>query len=161
MEKIQSLNLEMKRDLPGLWLGIDLGTTNTTAAFYSSKNHVAKLMRFAPQYAAIQKKNGKYGKILPSTVYYENGVIGCIGNSALMKKQNNSKDDNSHDVTKTCVCTTSATNNDKEPSEHSKTNNTSLSNNHGVLLTSVKRIWGMDTAQIKNEIYMTVRFGSY
>eukprot|EP01083_Nonionella_stella_P200103 733158_1 len=51
----------------GIWIGIDLGTTNSTAAFYSPSKNKAKLIRFRPQFATLQP-NGKYGRILPSAV---------------------------------------------------------------------------------------------
>lgn len=112
-----------QKNLPGIWLGIDLGTTNTTAAFYSPSKHVSKLIRFTPTYSSIQKHNNKFGKILPSAVYYKNGCLKSIGKSALMRKT---------------TCDNSE--NDKDKCSG------------GILLTSVKRIWGMDQVQIKDEI---------
>ena len=114
---------DSKKNLPGIWLGIDLGTTNTTAAFFSPNKYVSKLIRFTPPYASIQKKNDKFGKILPSAVYYENGLVESIGKSALVKIDEQNKE---------------------REGKKKQANN--------FLLTSVKRIWGMDTIQIKDEI---------
>ncbi len=156
-------NSETKKNLPGLWLGIDLGTTNTTAAFYSPNNHVAKLIRFTPNYSSVQKKNDKYGKILPSAVYYKNGAVDCIGKSALLKKQNmkntgsngNDNDNGRINTSQDELCENKRTTNINIEREEIKTVLPSSSSKHddGVLLTSVKRIWGMDAAQMKDEIY--------
>ena len=127
-----------KKNLPGIWLGIDLGTTNTTCAFYSPSRHVSKLIRFSPSYASIQKRNDKFGRILPSAVYYEDGVVNSIGKGALLMKNHDDDTQEPQDQ------------NDNYDGKHVEEEVGSKSN--GFLLTSVKRIWGMDTVQIKDEM---------
>ncbi len=135
-----------KKNLPGIWLGIDLGTTNTTAAFYSPNNHVSKLIRFTPSYASIQKHNQKFGKILPSAVYYENGELKSVGRNALLMFN---RANSNGVIDKVTLKGGTGTNDGKTTLTGIK--NTS-SSSHGILLTSVKRIWGMDKVQIKDEI---------
>jgi len=122
------LNSNKKNSLPGIWLGIDLGTTNTTAAFYSPVKHKSKLIRFSPDLASVQE-NDKYGRILPSALRYENGKLKYMGKSALNKQKE------VEDRTRQGL-------DDKDEED----------GDGGVLLTSVKRIWGMDTALLKEEM---------
>mmetsp|Transcript_7097 Transcript_7097/g.13395 ORF Transcript_7097/g.13395 Transcript_7097/m.13395 type:complete len:642 (-) Transcript_7097:773-2698(-) len=116
---------ENKHYLPGIWIGIDLGTTNSTAAFYSPAKSKAKLIRFRHHLA---KRNRKYGRILPSVVSYRDGKIEAVGISAL---------ENTTMVTQ---------------------ENAGNRPNDAVTLSSVKRIWGMDTKQVQNELKTDPKF---
>jgi molecular chaperone DnaK (HSP70) len=86
-------------------------------AFYSPSKHVSKLIRFSPTF--VQQRNDKFGRILPSAVYFEKGQLASVGKSALLMTNNIQ---NGHG---------------EDQSE-------------GYLLTSVKRIWGMDKVQIQD-----------
>jgi Molecular chaperone len=107
-----------KQHLPGIWIGIDLGTTNSTAAFYSPAKSKAKLIRFRDHLA---KRNHKYGRILPSVVSYRDGKVEKIGISSLESKIQAQE-------------------------------NTEKDQKDAVILSSVKRIWGMDAKQVQNEL---------
>lgn len=158
MKRSEPNHSATKKNLPGIWLGIDLGTTNTTAAFYSPNNHVAKLIRFTPTYASVQKKNDKYGKILPSAVYFEKGEVDCIGKSALLKTQSVKENGTEYDDVNKSITSSTPTGNTHEKHSDNEEKNIPPHDNRGVLLTSVKRIWGMDTIQIKDEIHSDESF---
>ncbi len=111
---------------PGIWIGIDLGTTNTTAAFYSATKSKAKLMRFQPQLAK-KTPSRKFGRILPSAVRYTF-----------------TSSDDSIEIT-TNVGVSALDKNHKKEEEESHESSSS------VLLSSVKRIWGMDASQVQGE----------
>jgi len=104
-----------KKTPPGIWVGVDLGTTNSTAAFYSPVKSKAKLIRFQSQYA---KRNRKFGRILPSAISYKDGKLDAIGISALRRNDSSGQSDD----------------------------------DDRVVLSSVKRIWGMDAAQVRSEL---------
>lgn len=103
---------DLKRK-PGLWIGVDLGTTNSTAAYYNRNTSEAKLIRFKSPFS-------KDGKILPSTLAYKEGTLIAVGQEGidLLKSQ-------SDDI---------------------------------VLLSSVKRIWGMDATQVDKELQIDDTF---
>ena len=109
---------DKKKSFPGIWVGVDLGTTNSTAAFYSPAKSKAKLIRFRPQYA---KQNRKFGRIVPSAISYKDGKLDAIGISALRRNGNDSSGQNQ-------------------------------SGDDRVVLSSVKRIWGMDADQVRSEL---------
>lgn len=115
------MNSELKRK-PGLWIGIDLGTTNSTAAFYDRKSSEAKLVRFRPSLS-------KDGKILPSTVSFLDGKVVGVGQEAI------------------------------DAAAVANEESSSISSNNRVqLVSSVKRIWGLDVDQFKREMEMDPNF---
>lgn len=118
----------------GIWIGIDLGTTNSTAAFYSPAKSKAKLIRFQPTYAK-RNANNKYGRILPSAIYYSQkdgeAHVQAIGIEAVQSQENQESE--------------------IDLPQNPKNNQEEKEGGH-VVLSSVKRIWGMDQTQIQNEI---------
>ncbi|KAL7486414.1 hypothetical protein ACHAW6_012008 [Cyclotella cf. meneghiniana] len=58
----------------GAWIGIDLGTTNCTAAIWDLNQSKPKVLRLGHRNLALPVPSGKGGKIVPSAVaFYESG----------------------------------------------------------------------------------------
>jgi len=124
---------DSRKGLKGIWIGVDLGTTNSTAAFYSPAKSKAKLIRFQPQFAKQQNHN-KFGRSVPSAISYDaQGKTDAIGISALKKDDRTMAGRQTHNE-----------------------------NGHDrVILSSVKRIWGMDAAQVRSEVEADPTFLEY
>jgi len=77
----------MKTKSEGIWIGIDLGTSNCTAAFWDTVRNRAKLIRFRSDVAS--RISGKCGRVLPSCVSYEKGEgnVTAVGQGATEKAE--------------------------------------------------------------------------
>jgi molecular chaperone DnaK (HSP70) len=78
----------------GIWIGIDLGTSNSACAVWDSTRGSSKWMRL-PKTVAFQQSNGKAGRIMPSVVRWKNQEDVLVGAAALMPLSQHDDDDNS------------------------------------------------------------------
>jgi molecular chaperone DnaK (HSP70) len=116
----------------GIWVGIDFGTSNSACAVWDSANGRAKWIRLPPTLAATQS-NGKKGRIMPSVVLFGQGdnvsnilkvkQSATVGQGAVNMMDSSLQDtDDAHE---------------------------SFSQVSDALVYSVKRIFGMKHAQLK------------
>mmetsp|Transcript_21512 Transcript_21512/g.32692 ORF Transcript_21512/g.32692 Transcript_21512/m.32692 type:complete len:779 (+) Transcript_21512:66-2402(+) len=134
----------------GIWIGIDLGTTNSTAAFYSPSKNKAKLIRFRPQFATLQQ-NGKYGRILPSAVQLTCDDDDDDDDDGEEDGKDGNNNNNNKKIREVSIGAEALKN---ERNRKQTQNNSSSS----VMLSSVKRIWGMDAKQVDNELKQDTSF---
>ena len=113
----------------GVWIGIDLGTSNCTAAVWSLSKSRAKVIRFSPQHASLTS-SGKGGRILPSALFYNHSNFEIISSLDPL-------------VGKGALEAAAL----QEVEER-----------RGTLITSAKRIWGMTASQIQDEVKLDESF---
>jgi molecular chaperone DnaK (HSP70) len=124
----------------GIWIGIDLGTSNCTAAVWSLSKSRAKQIRFSSQHASLTA-SGKGGRILPSALFYESS------SKAVPVSVNNDSSPREERI---------------DPSDplvgKSALQAQLEEKRRGVLITSAKRIWGLTASQIKDEVKLDEAF---
>ncbi|KAG7350550.1 chaperone protein DnaK [Nitzschia inconspicua] len=74
--------------LDGIWIGIDLGTSNSACAVWDSTRGSSKWMRL-PNGLAFSQQNGKIGRIMPSVVRWEQrgGKMETLVGASALKSQ--------------------------------------------------------------------------
>lgn len=86
----------------GIWIGIDLGTSNSTCAVWDSTRGSPKWIRL-PKTVAFSQQNGKMGRIMPSVVRWESPRQGdendqpLVGCSALLPNKTDRNSDPLHE----------------------------------------------------------------
>lgn len=125
--------IDGNKNITGIWIGIDLGTSNCTAAFWDTVRNRAKLIRFRSNVAS--RVAGKCGRILPSCISYDknNGDVTAVGQGAQIRVEGQE-----------CFDDDSEKKGRREKNE--------------AVFSSVKRIWGMTKTQIEAALLLDTQF---